>query len=319
MSQIKTFITSTGSYLPEKVLTNKLLEAMVDTSDEWIVSRTGIKERRIAGDSETTSDLGVKAALKALGKANKTVDDIDLIIVATLSPDHVFPSTACLIQKKLNATCPAFDVGAACSGMVFALAAAKGFISSGLYQNVLVIASEKVSSVIDYKDRSTCVLFGDGASSALLSSSSTSKMSFEIGEIDLGCDGKMHASLEVPSGHPFMKMDGSTVFRHAVKRMSASIKTCLERASLLEDQIDYFIPHQANQRISDALLKRFSFGEEKVHKNVDRYGNTCAASIGIGLDEYMESKEGAGEHILLAAFGAGFTWGSMILKRGKVG
>ncbi len=315
MSQIKTFITSTGSYLPEKVLTNKLLEAMVDTSDEWIISRTGIKERRIAADDESTSDLGVKAALKALEKAGKTVGDIDLIIVATLSPDHLFPSTACLIQKKLNATCPAFDVGAACSGMIFALAAAKGFISSGLYKNILVIASEKVSSVIDYTDRSTCVLFGDGASCALLSSSSDSEISFEIKEIDLGSDGNMHAALEVPVGHPFMKMDGSTVFRHAVKRMSTSIKTCLENASLTEDQIDYFIPHQANQRISDALLKRFSFSEEKVHKNVDRYGNTCAASVGIGLDEYIETKPHGSKHILLAAFGAGFTWGSMILTR----
>jgi 3-oxoacyl-[acyl-carrier-protein] synthase-3 len=332
MTEKKIFIRSTGSYLPEKVLTNKCLEEMVDTTDEWILSRTGIKERRIAADDECTSDLGVKAAQKALSDANILIDEIDLIIVATLSPDYIFPSTACIIQKKIGATCPAFDIGAACSGLLFALSTAKSFISSGQYKNVLVIAAEKVSSFIDYTDRGTCVLFGDGASAIILSDEPGLKGSIEVGEIILGSDGKMHGSLEIPAGgcvfpasstsiekkSHFLQMDGGVVFKHAIQRMTGSIKECLEKSGLREEDVDYFIPHQANDRIINALLKRFSIGAERVHKSLENTGNTCAASIGICLDQYLDQKGRIDENILLTTFGAGFTWGTMLLKRERV-
>lgn len=329
MTKCKTFINSTGSYLPKKILTNKLLEEMVDTTDEWIFNRTGIKQRRIAEEEELTSDLGVKAAIKALEKAREDVSCVDLIIVATLSPDYIFPSTACVIQKKLGANCPAFDIGAACSGMLFAIATAKSYISSGLYKKVLVIAPEKVSSIIDYTDRGTCVLFGDGASAILLSDTPSTDSAVEVGEVVLGSDGTMHKALEIPSGgssdpvskhsienkQHFLKMDGKTVFRHAIKRMTSSIQQCLLKSELSVEDVDYFIPHQANQRIIEALLKRFSIDEKKVHKNVINIGNTCAASVGICIDEYFDENKKKEENILLTAFGAGFTWGSVILKR----
>lgn len=329
MLERKTYIQSTGSYLPKEVLCNKRLESMVDTTDEWIISRTGIKERRIAHVDELTSDLGVKAAEKALHKANMAVEDVELIIVATLSPDHIFPSTACIVQKKLGATCPAFDVGAACSGMLFAIATAKGYIASGLYKNILVIAAEKVSSNIDYSDRSTCVLFGDGAAAILLSSTPPNDNALEIGDVVLGSDGTMHNSLEIPSGGAcspassdtiedkghFLKMDGRAVYRHAVKRMSASMQELLEKANLKNEDIDYFIPHQANDRIIEALLKRFVIDRKKVHKNVHNFGNTCAASVGICLDEYLDKNTHTDKNILMTTFGAGFTWGSIHLKR----
>ncbi|MCH9616854.1 MAG: 3-oxoacyl-[acyl-carrier-protein] synthase 3 protein 1 [Chlamydiia bacterium] len=329
MTEKKIFIRSTGSYLPEKVLTNKMLKEMVDTTDEWIVSRTGIKERRIALENECTSDLGVKAALKALAGAKILIEEIDLIIVATLSPDYIFPSTACMIQKKLGATCPAFDVGAACSGMLFALSSAKSFIASGQYKNVLVVAAEKVSSFIDYTDRSTCVLFGDGAAAMIVSDKAGFKESLQVGEIVLGSDGQMHKSLEIPAGGSvlsarnsstttkdhFLKMDGKVVFKHAIQRMASSIKECLDQSDVSEQQIDYFIPHQANDRIIDALLKRFSIKIDRVHKTLESTGNTCAASIGICLDHYLDQKVKMDQNILLTTFGAGFTWGSMLLKR----
>lgn len=332
MQEKKVFIRSTGSYLPEKVLTNKMLQEMVDTTDEWIVSRTGIKERRIAAENQSTSDLGVKAAQNALSNANLLIDQIDLIIVATLSPDYIFPSTACIIQKKLKAKCPAFDVGAACSGMLFALSTAKAFISSNQYKNVLVIAAEKVSSFIDYTDRSTCVLFGDGAAAAVVSDTALLKDPVEIKEIVLSSDGKMHDCLEIPAGgaarpvstmsiknkEHLLKMDGPVVFKHAIQRMSSSIKKCLKKAHLKEGDVDYFIPHQANKRIIDALLKRFSMNLEKVHNSVGKTGNTCGASIGICLDEYLHQNTRQDKNILLTTFGAGFTWGSMLLLREKL-
>ena len=328
MTLVKTFINSTGSYLPKKILTNQLLEEMVDTTDEWIYSRTGIKERRIADKNQYTSDLGYHAAIDAIEKEGVDKKSIDLIIVATLSPDHIFPSTACIIQKKLEVLCPAFDIGAACSGMMFALATAKAYISSGLYRKVLVIAPEKVSSIIDYTDRTTCILFGDGAAAAILSDS-PSKNSYEIGEVVIGSDGTMHRSLEVPSGgsfdpiteeriktqKQFLSMDGKSVYRHAVKRMTSSIEECLKKSNLDPDQIDYFIPHQANERIIKALLKRFAIDEEKVHRNVKTVGNTCAASIGICLDEYFSRGLVSAKNIFITTFGAGFTWGTMRLKK----
>jgi 3-oxoacyl-[acyl-carrier-protein] synthase III len=328
MIQNKTYISETGSYLPSKVLTNQDLEGMVDTSDEWIVSRTGIKERRIAKKEESTSDLGVKAAQDVLKKAALNIDEIDLIIVATLSPDYIFPSTACLVQKKLGAKCPAFDVVAACSGLIFALSSAKAYVSSGQYKKVLVIAAEKVSSMIDYTDRSTCVLFGDGASAALVTDEPMGDNALEIDQIVLGCDGEMHSALEIPAGgsfephskdaiegrRHFLKMDGQIVFKHAVKRMTASIEECLKKASLQNSDVDYFIPHQANFRIIKALLKRFAIDSKKVHSNMEYVGNACGASVGICLDEYLDNKPKSDKNILLTTFGAGFTWGSVILK-----
>ncbi|MCH9621050.1 MAG: 3-oxoacyl-[acyl-carrier-protein] synthase 3 [Chlamydiia bacterium] len=328
MVQKRAYISETSSYLPDTVMTNSQLEKVVETTDEWIVSRTGIKERRIAHKEEATSDLGVKAAHKLLEKAQLDISQVDLIIVATLSPDYIFPSTACIIQKKLKAKCPAFDVVAACSGMMFALATAKGYITSGLYKNIMVIAAEKVSSILDYTDRSTCVLFGDGACAALVTDKPLSDHAVWMDEIVLGSDGEMHQALEVPSGgsvEPLSKealeekrhclrMDGRVVFRHAVKRMISSISECLKKGNIEIDEIDYFIPHQANNRIIEAILKRFMIDPQKVHRNVEYIGNVCAASVGICLDEYLEHRSKSDQNILMAAFGAGFTWGTMILK-----
>jgi len=325
------FIAYTGSYLPEKVLSNSCLESMVDTSDEWIVSRTGIKNRRIADKSEATSDLGVFAAKDLLEKAKMAPTDIDMIIVATLSPDYPFPSTACMIQKKLGAKCPSFDVMAACSGMLFALATAKGFILSGQHKRILIVAAEKVSSVLDYTDRSTCVLFGDGASAALVTDEPISENALAIGEIDLGSDGEMHKALEIPAGGCFdpiskevveerrhyLRMDGQVVFKHAVRRMNSSIGGCLAKAGLTSGDIDYFIPHQANHRIMESLLKRLEIDPSKVHNNVENVGNTCSASIGICLDEYFDKRANTDKTVLMCTFGAGFTWGSMILRGAK--
>lgn len=330
-SPMKSYISATGSYLPSKVLTNKDLESMVETTDEWIMSRTGIKERRIAEKDQSTSDLGVQAAKKALASAKMSIEGVDLIICATLSPDFRFPSTACLIQQKLKAACPAFDISAACSGMIYALSVAKGYIASGLYQNILVVGAEKVSSVVDYSDRSTCVLFGDGAAASLVTDTPLNDNALEIGEIDLGSDGSMHEALYIPSGGSlaprgsenfdesaqYLKMEGKVVFRHAVQRMTGSIAKLLEKAGLSAKDIDYFIPHQANQRILEALLKRFAISPEKVHRNVDVVGNACGASIGICLDERFQKGTKGLKRLLMTTFGAGFTWGSMLLKEVK--
>ncbi|MCI0381876.1 MAG: ketoacyl-ACP synthase III [Chlamydiae bacterium] len=324
----KAKIIGTGSYLPNKILTNQDLEKIVETSDEWIVSRTGMKERRIAGAEEFTSDMGLKAAKKALKNARVSPDEIDLILVATLTPDYIFPSTACLIQGQLKASkAAALDIQAACTGFIYALSIAKAFVESGLYNNILLIASEKLSSIVDYRDRNTCVLFGDGAAACVVTGKE--KKGLWIRHCCLGSDGDQKDILILPAGGcrfpasketvtsnmHFIKMEGKEVFKHAVRRMEMSSKECLDSAKLSETKISWLIPHQANIRIIDAIAKRFQVPKERVFITVDKYGNTSASSIGIALNELLnEKKLNRGEHLLLTAFGAGLTWGSAILE-----
>lgn len=321
-------IISVQSYLPERVLTNRDLEKMVDTTDEWIVSRTGMHERRLAAADEFPSDMGAKAAIKVLESAQFASEKIDAILVATMTPDYISPSTAALIQAKIGATRAfAMDIQAACSGFLFCLSIAKAYIESGLYQNILVIATEKMSAFIDYQDRSTCVLFGDGAASALVTNAGAG---LRLDAVSLGTDGTMADLIAIPAGgsrHPassetvsqnlhYFKMTGNEVFKHAVRRMSAACRECLEQAGLEEGHVGWLIPHQANKRIIDAIAKQFNISDEKVYKTVHKYGNTSASSIGIALDELLQEHECAeGEHLLLTAFGGGLTWGASVLTK----
>jgi 3-oxoacyl-[acyl-carrier-protein] synthase-3 len=327
---MKAKIIGTGSYLPKKVLTNFDLEKMVETSDEWIVTRTGIRERRIAGDDEYTSDLGVEAAKEAIKSAKISKNDIDLIIVATLTPDYIFPSTACLIQKKLKMEkIAAFDLQAACSGYIYALSIAKSFVEKKVYKNVLIVASEKLSSIVNYKDRATCVLFGDGAAACVVS---LNGKGFVIQGISLGADGEQSDLLILRGGgskHPpsldtlkknmhYIEMSGKEVFKHAVRRMEKASKDVLEKVNLKEGDVNWLIPHQANERIIDAISKRFKhLSKDKVYKEVvEKYGNTSASSVGIALDELDKSgKIKNNENILFTVFGAGFTWGGAVITK----
>lgn len=328
MKDRKARIIGTGSFLPEKVLTNADLEKMVETSDEWIVSRTGMRERRIAGPSEFTSTMGLEAARRALQEAKLPVEKIDLIIVATITPDYAFPSTAALIQRELHAfQAAAFDYQAACTGFLYGLSLAKGYVEAGMYKNILLIASEKLSSIVNYKDRNTCVLFGDGAAAAVISDSGAG---FAIREVCLGADGQLAELLIQPAGgcrapascetvaaeKHFISMEGKEVFKHAVRRMESAARECIEKAALKEEQINWLIPHQANERIIDAIAKRFNISEAKVYKTVHKYGNTSASACAIALDELLKEKTvSVGENMLLVAFGAGFTWGASIITK----
>lgn len=321
----KARIIGTGAYLPQKVLTNKDLEKMVDTSDEWIVTRTGMRERRIAAQDEYTSDMGLKAAKKAIEKAKIDPNSIDLILVATLTPDFTFPSTACLIQSALGIDAAAVDIQAACTGYIYGLSIAKAFVESGLYRTVLIVAAEKLSSIVDYEDRSTSILFGDGASACIVSDKGPGLV---IRDVTLGSDGDQADILKMPAGgsrNPasmhtidqkmhYIQMGGREVFKHAVRRMETSSKECIDKAGLKESDINWLVPHQANIRIIDAIAKRFEVPSERVFITVDKYGNTSASSVGIALDELLEEKEiASGDNILLTAFGAGLTWGSTVL------
>lgn len=319
-------IIGTGSYVPDKILTNHDFEKMVETSDEWIVSRTGMKERRIARADEFTSDMGLEAAKKALENAQLKPENIEMILVATLTPDYTFPSTACLIQNRLQATrAAALDIQAACTGYLYALSIAKAFVESGIYKNVLIIASEKLSSIVNYKDRSTCVLFGDGAAACIVSSEGQGLL---IHDVSLGADGEQAELLILPAGgsrlpasqntvaegQHFLRMGGNETFKHAVRRMEAASKEAIERANLKAEDISWLVPHQANIRIIEALAKRFDVPMEKVFLTLSKYGNTSASSIGIALDELLRGHPlKTGENILLAAFGAGLTWGASVL------
>jgi 3-oxoacyl-[acyl-carrier-protein] synthase III len=301
---------------------------MVETSDEWIFSRTGMKERRIARPDEFASQMGVEAAKKALADAEMSPQEIDFILVATLTPDYPFPSTACLIQYELGAKrAAAMDIQAACTGFIYLLSLAKAFIESGAYKNILIIASEKLSSITNYKDRSTCILFGDGAAACVISAEGKG---LEVESVHVGADGEQAELLMMPAGgsrNPAsaetvaqelhsIKMAGSEVFKHAVRRMESACKECLEAARLTEQEVSWVIPHQANIRIIDAVAKRFEhLPPERVYKTVHKYGNTSAASVGITLDEMLNEHDlQLGESILLTAFGAGFTWGAALLK-----
>jgi 3-oxoacyl-[acyl-carrier-protein] synthase-3 len=322
----KARIIGTGCYLPERVLSNQDLEKMVDTSDEWIFTRTGMKERRIARDDEFTSDMGYEAALCAIEAAKISAEEIDLILVATLTPDFVFPSTACLLQARLKmVNAAAIDIQAACTGYIYALSQAKAYVNSGIYKNVLIVASEKLSSIIDYKDRNTCVLFGDGASACVVSCCGKGLV---IRDVRLGADGELAELLILPAGgsrNPatsatvsaqlhYLRMEGKEVFKHAVRRMESAAKECLDSAGVAESEISWFIPHQANMRIIDAIAKRFDVPTDRVYLTIHKYGNTSASSIGIALDELLREKGVKhGENILLTAFGAGLTWGASVL------
>ena len=324
-------ILSTGSYLPEKILSNSDLEKIVETSDEWIQTRTGMKERRIAESGQFTSDMGVAAARQALDKSGLSAQDIDLILFATITPDYLFPSTACLVQAELKATkAAALDIQAACTGYLYALAIAKAFIESGSYQNILIVASEKLSSIVNYKDRNTCVLFGDGASACVVSSQGKG---LYVKDVTLGADGELAKLLILPAGGSrapaslqtveadlhYIQMEGKEVFKHAVRRMESAAKESLEKSGLKEEEISWIVPHQANTRIIESLAKRFGVSMEKVFMTIHKYGNTSASSIGIALDELLKTQNlHSSDHLLLAAFGAGLTWGACVLSCGDL-
>lgn len=320
-------ITGVGSYVPERILSNADLEKLVETSDEWITSRTGIKERRIAAEGEATSDMATAAARKALERAGVSAAELDLIIVATITPDMPFPSTACLVQHRLGATrAAAFDIEAACSGFVYALDIGSHFVASHTYNTVLVIGAEKMSSVVDWTDRNTCVLFGDGAGAAVLQNRPAAH---GLLTTCLGSDGAKAGLLEVRGGGSacpataksvsegmhFLRMDGKETFKNAVNAMVTAATEALERCGLNITQIRCIIPHQANQRILSAVAERLGAGPDQVFSNVDRYGNTSAASVAIALDEAVGAgRINRGDLVLLVVFGAGLTWGAAVIE-----
>lgn len=325
MSVRKVGIRGIGSYTPPKVLTNTDLEKIVDTSDDWIVTRTGIRERHIAEPDVATSDLSFEAAKMALDSANLTSEDIDLIIVATVTPDMLFPATACVLQDKLGAKCPGFDLSAGCSGLIYALSVGAQFVANGTYDNVLVVGAEVLSKITDWQDRSTCVLFGDGASAIVLGPVERGGFKSFI----LGADGSGGNLLEIPAGGSrlpasyetvsqrlhYIKMNGREVFKFAVKIMGEAALEAIEKAGLRPSDIDLFIPHQANIRIIESAAERLSLSMDKVFINLDRYGNTSSASVGIALHEaLLLGKIKEGSKIVMVGFGAGLTWGACVLE-----
>ncbi len=314
-------MTSIGAYVPEKILTNKDLEKIVDTDDEWITKRTGIKTRHIAKD-EVTSDLAYKAALNALKNANMQPDEIDMIILATISPDYfTMPSTACVVADKLGIVRPAVDIAAACTGFIYALAQAKAFIQSGMYKNILIIGAETISKIVNWKDRTTCVLFGDGAGAAIISA--TENKEEAIIDIDINADGKYQDYLITPgrgvkygceTDRIWLEMKGNETFKVAVKTLSQSVRDILKRNNLTSEDIDWFVPHQANYRIIDAVARAIKMPKEKSVLTVHKYGNTSSASIPMAINEMVNiGKIKKGDLMLLDAFGGGFTWGSALV------
>ena len=323
-------ISGTGSYVPEKVLTNHDLEAIVDTSDEWISSRTGIKERRIASDTQSTSDLATEAAKVAMKDANVIGQDIDLIIVATISPDAFFPATACYVQKNIEATnALCFDVSAACSGFLYAMQIAENLILNGQRKTALIIGAEKLSSMVDWEDRNTCVLFGDGAGSVILTADENNNKGRKLLSSSLGSDGRQTDILHVPGGgsacpmtpdnadqkRNTIRMQGREVYKYAVNAMRRAAEDALQKYGLSSEDVDMVIPHQANLRIIEAITDRMGIPKEKTFINLTKYGNTSAAAIAIALDEANKTKSiNEGDTVLLVAFGAGLTWASYLLK-----
>ncbi|HJV44128.1 MAG TPA: beta-ketoacyl-ACP synthase III [Bacillota bacterium] len=320
-------ILGTGSYVPEKVLTNKELEQMVDTSDEWIVSRTGICERRIAAENQASSDLAYEAALRALEQASVRPEELDLIIVATVTPDTSFPSTANIIQDRLGAKkASAFDLSAACTGFLYGLTTATQFIQNGLYRYALVIGAECLSKITDWTDRNTCILFGDGAGAAVVG---PVKEGHGFLSFDLGSDGSGGELLKLPAGGSrlpvseqtiqdrkhYLYMAGGDVFKFAVRTMGTSAEEAIQKAGLKKEDIDFLVPHQANIRIIDSAVKRFGLSMDKVVVNLDRYGNMSSASIPVALDEAVRSgRIKDGDNLVLVGFGGGLTWGASVLK-----
>jgi len=320
-------IAAVGSYVPERVLSNADLEKLVDTTDEWIVSRTGIRERRIAAPDEFTSDMAAKAALLAMERGNIKPEQIDLIIVATITPDMPFPATACLVQQKIGATrAAAFDMEAACSGFIYALEIGQQFVMSHTYETVLVIGAEKLSSIINWRDRNTCVLFGDGAGAAILQNRPDTH---GLLTACMGADGSKADLLSLPGGGSrcpatpqslgeglhFLRMDGKETFKNAVNAMLTAAEEALRRCELDITRIKCVIPHQANQRIIDAVSDRLGATPEQVFVNLHKYGNTSAASVAIALDEAVTSgRIQRGDLVLLVVFGAGLTWSAAVIE-----
>ncbi|MEC0369299.1 beta-ketoacyl-ACP synthase III [Paenibacillus chibensis] len=319
-------IIGTGMYVPEKVLTNADLEKMVETNDEWIVSRTGIRERHIAAPDQATSDLCYEAAVKALASAGMTADQLDLIIIATVTPDTFFPSTACILQDKLGAKqAAAFDLSAACSGFVYGLATARNFISTGMYNNALVIGADCLSRITDYTDRNTCVLFGDGAGAVILGEVPEGRgfQSFDLGAEGAGGSllkleaggSRLPSSAETVEGKKhYIYMNGREVFKFAVRVMNTATADVLKKAGKTKEDIDLFVPHQANIRIIQSAMERLDLSPDKCVINVDRYANTSAASIPLALVEAAEQgRINEGDCVLMVGFGGGLTWGASVL------
>ncbi len=321
-------VSGSGSYLPAEVLTNDDLTRMVDTSDEWIVTRTGIRERRIAADGEATSDMAVAASREAIAAAGLTPEDIDLLIVATITPDMLFPSTACLLQAKLNLRrIPAFDVEAACSGFLYVLDIGQAMLRTGNFKHALIVGAEKLSSIIDWTDRSTCVLFGDGAGAVVLSRSDKENVGV-IASL-LGSDGHNGEILHMPGGgavcpataesvsdrQHFLKMNGKEVFKFAVRVMEKAARELLDAHQLTPADVALVIPHQANIRIIEMLASRLGLPMDRFGINIDRVGNTSAASIPVVLDEaHRAGRIRSGDLVLMIAFGAGLTWGASLVR-----
>ncbi|MCT7633269.1 beta-ketoacyl-ACP synthase III [Aliarcobacter butzleri] len=320
---------SIGAYIPPKIMSNADFEKIIDTSDEWITKRTGIKERRIANEGEASSDLGARAGELAIERAGISKEEIDLVICATVTPDFLcMPSTACLIAAKLGLpNVMAFDVSAACTGFVYALNVAKAFIESGMKKNVLIVGAEKYSAILDYTDRTTCFLFGDGAGAAIISATNDKNESI----IDINCssDGNYEDLIKTPGGgskNPCsqevlenkmacIKMKGNETFKLAVKTLTSDVKTMLEKHNLTNEDINHFIPHQANYRIIKAVGEALDLSDEKTVVTVDKYGNTSAASIPMAMNyAFEQGKIKAGDTILFDAFGGGLTWGSALFK-----
>ncbi|MDA1008984.1 MAG: ketoacyl-ACP synthase III [Bacteroidetes bacterium] len=326
MGKITAAITGIQGYVPDYILTNKELETMVDTNDEWITSRTGIKQRRILkGEGKGSSDMGAEAIKGLLQKTNTRAEEIDLIICATATPDMIFPSTACIIADKVGATnCFAYDLMAACSGFLYALSTASKFIEAGAYKKIVVVGADKMSSIVDYTERATCILFGDGAGAVLLE---PSEDGLGIQDSILKSDGSGRAFLHLKAGgsvkpasyktidnkEHFIFQDGQPVFKAAVKGMADVSEEIMKNNNLTADDIAWLVPHQANKRIIDATARRMGVGSEKVMLNIEKYGNTTNGTIPLCLWEW-ESQLKKGDNLILAAFGGGFTWGSIYLK-----
>ena len=313
-------IAGTGSYLPKKILSNKDLETMVDTTDEWIFTRTGIRERHLAAEGEFTSDLALEAAKNAIISAGIIASDIDLIIVATTTPDKVFPSVATMLQRKLGiAGCPAFDMQAVCSGFVYALATADNFIKAGTTKCALVLGAETFSSIVDYTDRSNCILWGDGAGAVILQASEgDSNEKLGVISTHLHADGNYENMLHVPrcaTGKDTVTMEGNAVFKMAVNTLDQIVDETLAANGMQKSDIDWVVPHQANIRIISATAKKLNLPMDKVVVTVDKHGNTSAASIPLALDVAVrDGRIKRGDVILMEAFGGGFTWGSALIK-----
>jgi len=320
-------IAGTGSYLPEKRLTNEALAKLVDTNDEWIVQRTGIRERRIAAEDESTATLAIAAAKKALAAANMVASDIELIVCATITPEMVFPSTACFVAAGLGlTTTPAFDISAACSGFIYALVTASNFIKVGQYKTVLVIGCETLSRVTDYTDRSSCILFGDGAGAVILRRDNDPKRGLIYSTLHADGNGAEVMKCMPGSRHPislalveerkqFMQIRGREVYKFAVVKFEELIREAIRACELTPDQVTLIVPHQVNQRIIDSALEKLDMSPDKAFVNIDKYGNTSAASIPIALDEAVRGgKLSTGDVVIFVAFGAGLTWANAVVR-----